>query len=420
MVCYTSTYKQRGAQLMRYQRNSKKRRVSFIVFGLIVVAGLAGTYYLLSVNNEEPSGTAPVAQSPAPDTNQPTAIEGKYLLTGTTVLARGVQQQAERADGTIDYQQPFSELHTLQPETYDAWMTELECPTTEAQMTFREQVETLVFNCPVGFIEPLVEHFELISLANNHSGDLGLDAFEETQERLDNAGAQIYGHYDSSTTDDTCEVIALPVRVQQADGSEESGRLPITFCAWHYFTRSPEPGELEAMLDYVETMPVFAFTHAGAEYFAEAQPPEIELTRSIIDLGAEFVINNNPHWVQNTEVYNDKLIVYSTGNFMFDQLDEETNRAANIDVEIRIDYDENVAQWLELGESCIGRGDNCLEQAQQRQLEKVDVSYSFDVVASLNGYRELTRKADEATQQAVERRMNWQQTLIQLGQNVSE
>lgn len=387
-----------------------------LIIALLGISAIAAGFVFWGQINEKPAHTdssEPVSTTPDDTAEQ---VTGRHLFTGTTVIARGVQQAAERADGNLDPQQPFSKLDTLKPEKYDAWSTDLECPVTDARMTFREQVNNLVFNCRTEFVDPIVEHFELINLASNHTGDLGREAFNETQRRLDDAGAQIFGHYDPSVKEDTCEVIALPVRVVQTDDTETPGRLPIAFCAWHYFQRGPQPGELETMLDYVDIMPVFAFTHAGQEYNTEAQPPEVDLARSIIDLGAEFIINNNPHWVQNTEVYNDKLIVYSTGNFIFDQLDEETNRAANLDVTIDIAYDNNVAQWLELGEDCLGRDDSCLEDAKAMGLEKVSIEYTYDVVASLNGYQELARKADPDTQQAVEARMNWQQTLRELGQ----
>jgi hypothetical protein len=404
--------------MRRYQQNQRTGRrkpvLISVILGVLLTIG-ASVWIWASQRNDSDEAEDTTQVVEFTDGEQPERVVGRYLFTGSTVPARGIQQQATRADGTIDYYQPFSELHTLEPEKYDAWMTELECPITDRQMTFREQVDTLVFNCLPGFVDPLVEYFELISLANNHSGDLGLEAFEETQQRLDDAGAQIFGHYVPGETADACEVIGLPVRIQSGE-EETGGRLPIAFCAWHYFNMSPEPGELEAMLEYVDILPVFAFTHAGAEYFAEAQPPEEELTRAVLDLGAEFIINNNPHWVQNTDVYNDRLIVYSTGNFMFDQLDEETNRAANIDTSIAIRYDENVAAWLELGEKCIGQDDNCLERARELGLEKIEIDYTFDVVASYNGYRELPRKASEQTQAAVEERMNWQQTLRELGQ----
>lgn len=404
----------------KHRRNGTRLFHPLLIGGAVLLLGAAiyaDTMRPESSSSPEESATQQnQTQQQDNSGERPDRVEGAYLLTGTIVPARGVEQFARRPDGSIDFQQPFSQLDTLEPETYDAWVTDLECPITDADLSFRQQVETLVFNCRPGFVDPIVEYFEIINLANNHSSDQGQAAFVETQERLEEAGSQVFGHYDSSQTDDICQVIGLPVRVQQADGSETPERLPIAFCGWHYFTRNPVAEELDVMIQYAELMPVFAFTHAGAEYLAEAQQPEVDLARSLIDRGAEFVINNNPHWVQNTEVYNDKLIVYSTGNFIFDQLDEETNQAANIDVSISVDYDDTVEQWLDLGASCIGRDSDCFTQAQQQGLSKLSLDYEFDVIASLNGYREVTRRSDSETQRRVESRMNWQQTLQQLGQ----
>lgn len=394
----------------------KRRRIVFASLFVLLLIGVGLFLYSATRADEEPQQPKAKDVIEELDEDAPTTLQGKYLFTGTIVPARGVEQYAQRADGSYDYHQPFSQLSTLNPDKYDAWVTDLECPVTDAQMTFRQQVETLVFNCRTEFVEPIAEYFEFINLANNHSGDMGREAFEQTQETLDKADLQIFGHYDPSVKDDVCEVVALPIRLSMPDDTEKPGRLPVAFCAWHYFTRSPEPGELEVMEEYVSIMPVFAFTHAGVEYAAEAQPPEVALAHSLIDAGAEFVINNNPHWVQNSEVYKDRLIVYSTGNFIFDQLDKETNRAANLDVELELTYDKNVAQWVELGESCLDRDDDCLQRAQQTSLEKVNLTYTFDVIASRNGYREITRRADDTTQREVEERLSWTQTLRELGQ----
>lgn len=401
-----------------YAYGRKKIFITVLAAALLLLLGAAIAYGTSQEVDEGQPQNEPPLSVVQPDTqNTFSSVTGRYLFTGTIVPARGVEQQAQRADGTYDYYQPFSQLDTLNPEAYDAWITDLECPITDADMTFRQQVETLIFNCRTGFLDPIVDYFEFINLANNHSGDQGRAAFVETQDRLDGAGAQIFGHYDPAETQDTCEVVGLPVRIIDSSTlSEKDGRLPVAFCAWHYFTSTPTEQQLDVMNQYASVLPVFAFTHAGVEYVASAQPPEVELARSLIDRGAEFVINNNPHWVQNTEVYNNSLIVYSTGNFMFDQLDIETNRAANLDVTIEVDYSESIAAWLDLGESCVGRGDTCLQAAQDASLEKPQLSYTFDVVASLNGYRELTRKANASTQAAIEERMNWAQTLKELGQ----
>jgi poly-gamma-glutamate synthesis protein (capsule biosynthesis protein) len=73
--------------------------------------------------------------------------------------------------------------------------------------------------------------------------------------------------------------------------------------------------------------------HWGKEY--ERQPmaggsiaPDdpVAVGHQSIDWGADIVIGNHPHWYQGVEVYHGKLITYSHGNFVFDQMWSEETR----------------------------------------------------------------------------------------------
>jgi poly-gamma-glutamate synthesis protein (capsule biosynthesis protein) len=229
---------------------------------------------------------------------------------------------------------------------------------------------------------------------------------------------QYFGNYDPTITEDICEVIALPIRIQLPDEKEEKGSLPVAFCAWHFFNyfRGPKPDELAVVRQYADLMPVFGFAEMGAEYNATATTEQVTIAHQLVDTGLDFLMANNPHWVQNTEAYNGKLIVYSLGNFIFDQIDAETQRGASIDTTLDVTYDANVAKWLVLGPSCAKFKDACLATAQQQALKKVNFTLTHAVVASQGGAGQVTRKADLATQQAVEGRMNWAETIEALGQ----
>lgn len=158
-------------------------------------------------------------------------------------------------------------------------------------------------------------------------------------------------------------------------------------------------------------MPVFGFAEMGLEYQALAGKDQVQTAHQLMDTGLDFLMANNPHWVQNTEAYNGKLIVYSLGNFIFDQLDPETQRGASIDTTLTVIYDENASKWLALGASCKAFKDTCLTTAQQQSLRKVAYTFKYAVVATQGGAGRLTHKADVATQSAVEGRMNWLETL---------
>ena len=167
---------------------------------------------------------------------------------------------------------------------------------------------------------------------------------------------------------------------------------------------------------YAERMPVFAFVEMGVEYQAQASDSQMSIAHQIIDTGPEFLLANNPHWVQNAEVYKGKLIVYSLGNFIFDQLDTETQRGVSIDTTLSVPYDDNVAKWLALGPECITFQDDCLQQATDQDLQKVAVKLAYAPVASQGGAGKVTHKADAATQAAVEQRLGWPVIAKQLGQ----
>jgi poly-gamma-glutamate synthesis protein (capsule biosynthesis protein) len=282
---------------------------------------------------------------------------------------------------------------------------------------YQVQVDNLKFNCKPEFLPEAAKYFQLINLANNHSGDQGYGPFDETRAALKKNNIQYFGHPDPAQTHETCEVIALPVRISKSDGSEQKAQLPVAFCAWHYFFRKPEPGEIETMRRYAEVMPVFAFVHMGTEYQASASSAQRDIAHAVIDNGASFVIANNPHWVQDSEAYKGKLIVYSTGNFIFDQqpLGRESTRSVSIDTTITLKYDNNVQRWLDLGPSCVTYQDDCLAKAEAQALQKPQLSFRYTAVAG-DSAGVFTRRADAALQASVEERLGWTQTLKGLTQ----
>ena len=65
---------------------------------------------------------------------------------------------------------------------------------------------------------------------------------------------------------------------------------------------------------------VIPYFHFGVEY--SEMPPQWALdgARAAVDRGATCVVTNHPHVVQGMEIYDGKPIIYSVGNFIFDQM----------------------------------------------------------------------------------------------------
>lgn len=68
----------------------------------------------------------------------------------------------------------------------------------------------------------------------------------------------------------------------------------------------------------------------GVEYRDSAVSGQQKLAHAIIDAGADIIIGSHPHWVQNFEVYKDKPIFYSLGNFIFDQTHTQETRQSMV------------------------------------------------------------------------------------------
>lgn len=396
------------------QVKKSKKKLIFIGLAIVAVCALTACTWMLLWSKKADAPEAVVEHKVG--NTEYSSVSSKLLFSGTVVPARAVENEARQADGTINYNQPLSKLNTFSPEQYDEWIVDMECPVTDANIPYEQQVANTIFNCRPEFLKPMSEYFTIMNLANNHVYDRGADKFPQMQQYIGEAGIQYLGNQDPSEEKDVCEVMAISVHLTKEGGESDEGTLPIAFCAWHYFEREPLEGEIDVINQYTEIMPVVGLMQVGQEYQAKADERQRSVGRQIIDGGAEFVIGNSPHWVQDSDVYKGRLIFYSTGNFIFDQLDAETNRGANIEVSMTVAYDENVAKWLALGETCEAHYDDCLAQAKERGLTKINPEFTFGLVASTTGYKEITQKASDSVQAAVEKRANWTQTLQQLGQ----
>ena len=135
----------------------------------------------------------------------------------------------------------------------------------------------------------------------------------------------------------------------------------------------------------------------------------------MIDHGADIVIGDHPHWIQSTEAYKGKLIVYSMGNFIFDQqFNKEVTRSATIRLLLgATGKAEDLAAWTALGEKCGSYHDTCLDEAKEKGLTKLDFSYKYDAIGSTNANR-LAHPASASEQREILQRLRWDQTMNRL------
>ena len=70
--------------------------------------------------------------------------------------------------------------------------------------------------------------------------------------------------------------------------------------------------------------------HNGVEYTLKPTQNQIAFAHAAIDAGAALVIGHHPHVIQSQEIYRGKPILYSLGNFVFDQYQREATQHGEI------------------------------------------------------------------------------------------
>ena len=185
------------------------------------------------------------------------------------------------------------------------------------------------FRASPSVIDRLSGRFDALSVANNHSGDYGQEAFVETLSLLDIAGIKAVGG-------------GRNLAEAHAPYWVERSGLSIAILAYNeYKPRAFEAGpdwpgvawseDSHVLRDIAAARAagadiVIPFMHWGWEGEREPSSRQRELARLMIDAGADAVVGGHPHVTQGSETYAGKPIIYSLGNFVFDGFDTPAER----------------------------------------------------------------------------------------------
>ncbi len=157
--------------------------------------------------------------------------------------------------------------------------------------------------------------FDFLSIANNHMGDFGETGRKNTQKVLREMGFRYAGL--ESCPWDTLTVNGLLVGFTAY--APNSGCLQIN----DYSIMEEIVKKLDKMCDIV----IVSF-HGGAEgsgkthtlnsheiFYGEDRGNVVEFSRKAVDAGADVILGHGPHVSRACDVYKNRFITYSMGNF---------------------------------------------------------------------------------------------------------
>jgi poly-gamma-glutamate synthesis protein (capsule biosynthesis protein) len=242
------------------------------------------------------------------------------LFAGDIMLAEKVGETIARGVDPFQYVAPVL-------KTADVTIGNLECvvstkgtPMEGKPFTFEARPEVMPM---------LAKHFGIVSLANNHTGDFGREAFVEQLGLLDQHRiAHVGGGRNcmEARTPHLIEVKGIRIAL-------------LAYCDYHprEFEAGPSwPGTAWAVDEQIEADIkaarsvhhadlVIPFMHWGDQYLP-VNAKQRRLAHRMIVAGADIVVGAHPHVEQGAEYYRGKLIVYSLGNFLFNGFDEGPSR----------------------------------------------------------------------------------------------
>ena len=175
--------------------------------------------------------------------------------------------------------------------------------------------------------------FDVLSLANNHTGDFGPQALVETVRRVRAGGfVPVGAGVDLARASRPAIVERNGVRfgVVAFDAIGETpaaapGRPGALRVRMDPRTGPLVPADLDRVTGLVRSLRsqvdvVLVLPHWGTQYTHGTVRDQRLVARALTRAGADVVVGGHPHWVQGMESVGDSLIAYSLGNFVFDML----------------------------------------------------------------------------------------------------
>lgn len=291
-------------QLLRFLKKQKRRipvHIMILFPVLIVAFAIIYSFDIRTEADAEPEENAQVTGVAVGDVMVGRHVEEVTNRYGYDYLFRYVQplfNQADYATGNFENVASDRELE----------------PMENKEITLQANRESVAAMKDAGF--------QTMAMANNHMMDYGEQGMIDTLDTFHEQGIDAVGagtnSTDASNRISYQEINGLTIATlsfsdisseETKAGEKQAGILdfdPATFI--------PLTAEAKKKADYV-----IVHAHWGREYNSRASDRQKELGRALADAGADLVIGHHPHVLESIEVYDDTVIFYSLGNFIFDQ-----------------------------------------------------------------------------------------------------
>lgn len=242
------------------------------------------------------------------------------LNFGDVMFDRGVRNIMDNR-GRDPFEYIKKDLSTI--NKFDIVVANLEGPIIEID---RSKCQTKEYNFQFASTTPdLLKSvgINMVNIANNHRYDCYSAGFESTKQYLKEKEVDYVGD--------------IPLEksyvVKNIDGKN------IAFVGIDDTVPGISTSDFYSLVKKLDSENDFVVVdiHWGIEYALQATTTQIDIAHNLIDNGADVIFGHHPHVLEPVEIYKNKTIFYSLGNFVFDQNSSDTTVGIGAGVEFQDD-----------------------------------------------------------------------------------
>lgn len=236
----------------------------------------------------------------------------KIIITGDFCPINRNQEFIQKKE----FEKIFGDF-TNYSKNVDLAITNLECPLTEVNTKIVKPGPNI--KAPLNSIDALnYAGFKLVTLANNHIMDYGDEGLKSTLNICEISNIETVGA--SSNLQNARKPIIKTINNTKigflnfaenefcTTGGSEYGASPL-----NPITNFYDIQKVKKEVDWL-----FVIVHGGREHYQLPSPRVRETLRFFVDAGADAVVSHHTHCFSGYELYKNKPIFYSLGNFIFD------------------------------------------------------------------------------------------------------
>ncbi len=284
--------------------NFKKAVASILVVTFLIIAEI--------ILHAIPRGTP---EEPHDSPRVDSTYTVTFLAFGDVNLGRTVGQKILK----IDVHYPFEHYH-ISDDSADIVFANLESQVSDQKGETGHPKFNLIFTAPPEAVTTLkASGIDIVSTANNHALDYGMEALFETADRLQKANITFVG------TSKDKETLFRPLIYRKNNIKfaifAVSSFVNMTFNGWRDHVATPDTAALLEQIHRIrDSVDVIIMSyHGGTEYIDQPIKKVKDFADWCADNGVDLFLGHHPHVTYGIVKRGRTIIVHSLGNMIFFQ-----------------------------------------------------------------------------------------------------